>query len=226
MLLPSRQMVSEPQQAQQPARLLCEGHAPGAGMLLLSFHGDSLDRAWHTGRAPPWSCGAQGTKLCFHLTAASPKWHHPVPTMLCAHVCPGAEPRSPHPGLLCDPRSSPQQLTSPQALPPARGPAEWCWVRSSQCLLPGCPTWCHLSPASQQHTQLPSASRAPHKAAVFFTWHLNEKGERVEGQEEEEDVLILFSLPVSPHEISNNSGHGVTCSKILTDLRGGSRGQS
>jgi len=44
----------------------------------------------------------------------------------------------------------------------------------------------------------------------------------VEEQEEEEDVLILFSLPVSPHEISNDSGHKVPFSKILADLRAGS----
>lgn len=41
---------------------------------------------------------------------------------------------------------------------------------------------------------------------------LNEKGERAEGQEGEEDVLILFSLPVSPREISTDAGRALACS--------------
>lgn len=48
-----------------------------------------------------------------------------------------------------------------------------------------------------QALSLPTSAPAPHEAAVILTCHLNEKGERVEVQEEEEDVLILFSLPVS-----------------------------
>lgn len=74
-----------------------------------------------------------------------------------------------------------------------------------------------------QASPLPTSAPAPHEAAAILTCHLNEKGERVEVQEEEEDVLILFSLPVSPHEISNDSGHKVPFSKILADLRAGSR---
>lgn len=61
-----------------------------------------------------------------------------------------------------------------------------------------------IPPASwrsdSQASPLPTSAPAPHEAAVILTCHLNEKGERVEVQEEEEDVLILFSLPVSSIE--------------------------
>lgn len=65
----------------------------------------------------------------------------------------------------------------------------------------GSPVSATRPPASwRSHGQalsLPTSAPAPHEAAVILTCHLNEKGERVEVQEEEEDVLILFSLPVS-----------------------------
>lgn len=93
--------------------------------------------------------------------------------------------------------------------------------------LPVLPPLATRPPASWRSTSqaspLPASAPTPHQAAVILTCHLNEKGERVEVQEEEEDVLILFSLPVSPHEISNDSGHKVPFSKILADLRAGSR---
>lgn len=55
----------------------------------------------------------------------------------------------------------------------------------------------HPGGGNCQALPLPTLAPAPHEAAVILTCHLNEKGERVEVQEEEEDVLILFSLPVS-----------------------------
>lgn len=88
----------------------------------------------------------------------------------------------------------------------------------------------HLEPLILMHpgaaSPLPTSAPAPHEAAVILPCHLNEKGERVEVQEEEEDVLILFSLPVSPHEISNDSSHEVPFSKLLAGWRAGSRGGS
>lgn len=69
--------------------------------------------------------------------------------------------------------------------------------------LPGSPASATRPPASwrsdgQAVLPLPTSALAPHEAAVILTCLLNEKGERVEVQEEEEDVLILFSLPVTP----------------------------
>lgn len=80
-------------------------------------------------------------------------------------------------------------------------------------VLPGIPVE-HWPSLTASHF-IPSTSGGcydSYQAAVILTGHLNEKGERVEVQEGEEDVLILFSLPVSPHEFSNDSGHGVPLS--------------
>lgn len=68
--------------------------------------------------------------------------------------------------------------------------------------LPGSPASATHPPASwrsdsQAVLPLPTSALEPHEAALILTCLLNEKGERVEVQEEEEDVLILFSLPVS-----------------------------
>lgn len=117
MLLPTGQMVSEPRQAEQPACLLCEGHAQGAGeescfnftvICRLRCRGARVSRQLaapdkHLGRVP---C-TQGTKLNFHLVIAFPRCHSSCAIMpLCncgetcaeemcrAHEYPAVEPRS------------------------------------------------------------------------------------------------------------------------------------
>lgn len=103
MLLPTGQMVSEPQQAEQP---LCEGHARGAGTapaFISQFSGASSLRRTSLGRVPR----TRSTKLNFHLVTAFPRRHSScaiVPLCNCggtcaeemcgAHVCLAVEPRS------------------------------------------------------------------------------------------------------------------------------------
>lgn len=103
MLLPTGQMVSEPQQAEQP---LCEGRARGAGTapaFISRFSGASSLHRTLLGRVPH----TRGTKLNFHLVIALPRRHSScaiVPLCNCgetcaeetcgAHVCLAVEPRS------------------------------------------------------------------------------------------------------------------------------------
>lgn len=267
MLLPTGQMVSEPRQAEQPACLLCEGRARGAGegscfnfTVICCLR--CREPACHGQLAAPDKrlgkvLRTRGTKLNFHLVIAFPRRHSScaiVPLCNCgetctketcrAHECPAVEPRS----LLsrgrvaqCQPLST--ALNHTASLTPNPPCGEWQhhqsrsergWVQGQppgrRFPGKGCPVLPPRAtgpPASRrraaQASPLPTSAPAPHEAALILTCHLNEKGERVEVQEEEEDVLILFSLPVSPHEISNDSGHEVPFSKILADLRAGSR---
>lgn len=117
MLLPTGQMVSEPRQAEQPACLLCEGHAQGAGedscfnftvICRLWCRGARVPRpARCTGQAPRQGPPHRGTKLNFHLVIAFPRRHSScaiVPLCNCgetcaeetcrAHECLAGEPRS------------------------------------------------------------------------------------------------------------------------------------
>lgn len=134
-----------------------------------------------------------------------------------AHVCPAAEPRSLLPGdewAMLTALSGPHPHREPHQTHP-RGNVGITRAQGSQAgcrdgpqrrkdpgeELPGSPASATRPPPSwrsdSQALPLPTSAPAPHEAAVILTCHLNEKGERVEMQEEEEDVLILFSLPVS-----------------------------
>lgn len=117
MLLPTGQMVSEPRQAEQPACLLCEGHARGAGEGSC-FNFTVICCLWcrepacHGQLAAPDKClgrvpRTRGTKLNFHLVIAFPRRHSScaiVPLCNCGETCtketcrtherPAVEPRS------------------------------------------------------------------------------------------------------------------------------------
>lgn len=142
--------------------------------------------------------------------------------MLGAHACPGAEPRS-QPGLSVDltafkhPKSypkSPPGVCKRYQTSPEQGWEQDC---SPGCRVPGA---LPPSPAPQRTPiEVPSSQLGP---GCSDCTALNEKGERAEGQEGEEDVLILFSLPVSPREISTDAGRALACSRGGR-RRGGSR---